>query len=333
MDFAGWLQQQGLGHLESNLRGAGIGLDVLADLENADLAEIGLNLGDRKRLLKAIAAAPPSALIDETKRSAAPIAQRTSARAADATDAQRRQLTVMFCDLVGSTALSARLDPEDLRDIIRIYHDTVASAVAPYEGHIAQFLGDGVLVYFGYPHAHEDDAIRAVRGALGIVRATARIGAQDNVRLQIRIGIATGPVVVGQIGAGTPGSELSATGEAPNLAARLQALAQPGEIVIAPETRRLLGALFELSSVGAQLLKGIDKPIEPWRVMGERAVSSRFEAAHAHELTQFIGRDGELSTMLERWTASRNGEVSRACLCAYVRRSAPRRGGELASSA
>jgi len=225
-----------------------------------------------------------------------------------APEAERRQLTVMFCDLVGSTALSSRLDPEDLQQFIRSYHDAVALAVAPYAGHIAQFLGDGVLLYFGYPQAHEDDAPRAVRSALSIVKALETQRARGDIELQTRIGIATGRVVIGEIGTGTPAAERSASGETPNLAARLQAQAQPGEIVLADDTRKLCGESFVLESLGRLDLKGFAAPIQAWRVVGERTAATRFEAQHMQGLVEFVGRDSEVALVFERWALARDGE-------------------------
>jgi class 3 adenylate cyclase/tetratricopeptide (TPR) repeat protein len=225
-----------------------------------------------------------------------------------APDAERRQLTVMFCDLVGSTALSGRLDPEDLQQLIRSYHDAVAAAVAPYVGHIAQFLGDGVLVYFGYPQAHEDDAARAVRAGLAIIKALETQRFHGDTELQTRIGIATGRVVIGEIGAGTAAAERSASGETPNLAARLQGQAKPGEIVIADDTRKLLGESFALESLGALDLKGFAAPLQAWHVLGERTAATRFEAQHMQGLVEFIGRDSEVALLLERWALARDGE-------------------------
>ena len=223
-------------------------------------------------------------------------------------DAERRQLTVMFCDLVGSTALASRLDPEDLQSVLRRYHAAVTAAVTPYEGHVAQLLGDGVLVYFGYPRAHEDDATRAVRAAFVVVHEVAALQLPGDVALQTRIGIATGLVVVGEIGTGTPAAERSASGETPNLAARLQALAGPGEVVLSEQTRRLLGGSFELQSLGRLELKGFPLPVEAWRVLGERAVASRFEAQHEREVTALIGRDSEVALLLDRWSMAREAE-------------------------
>ncbi len=231
-----------------------------------------------------------------------------------AQDAERRQLTVMFCDLVGSSSLANRLDPEEMRGVLRGFHSTVAGAVAAYDGHVAQLLGDGVLVYFGYPRAHEDDAGRAVRAALAVLPAVAALkisgaGSGAGGTLQTRIGIATGLVVIGQIGEGSPAAEHSASGDTPNLAARLQAHAGPGEIVLSQATRQLLDASFELLPLGPLTLKGFDAPVRAWRVLGERALASRFEAQHERAPSPLVGRDSEVALLLERWALAREGEA------------------------
>jgi class 3 adenylate cyclase/tetratricopeptide (TPR) repeat protein len=302
LDIDTWLNGIGLGQYAESFRSNRIDVALLRGLSGDDLKEIGIAaLGHRKKLLEAIAAlgaAPDS-------RATTPVA---AAVPTTGSSAERRQLTVMFCDLVGSTALSGRLDPEDLQRLIRGYHDAVAAAVAPYAGHIAQFLGDGVLVYFGYPQAHEDDAARAVRAGLGILKALAMQRFHGDTQLQTRIGIATGRVVVGEIGAGTPAVERSASGETPNLAARLQGQARPGEIVLSDDTRKLLGEMFALESLGALDLKGFAAPLQVWRVLGERTASTRFEAQHMQGLVEFIGRDSEVALLLERWALARDGE-------------------------
>jgi class 3 adenylate cyclase/predicted ATPase len=222
--------------------------------------------------------------------------------------AERRQLTVMFCDLVGSTGLSARLDPEDMRDLMAAYHKGVADAVARFDGFTAQYLGDGVLVYFGYPLAHEDEAERAVRAGLAAIAAVDGLEARAGVQLQARVGIATGLVVVGeQKGAGDT-QERVATGETPNLAARLQAIASPGEVVIAASTRRLVGRMFDCRSLGIVEVKGLSQPVEAWQVRGELAGISRFEALHTGALSPFVGRQEEIDLLLRRWHQAKAGE-------------------------
>ena len=211
----------------------------------------------------------------------------------------------MFCDLVGSTALSARFDPEDLREVIGAYHRCVADTVARFAGFVAKYMGDGVLVYFGYPEAHEDDAERAVRAGLAVIDAVGRLAAPEP--LNVRLGIASGLVVVGDlIGAGAA-QERGVVGETPNLAARLQALAQPGTLVIADSTRRQIGALFELEDLGPQPLAGFAEPQRAWRVVGESGVVSRFEALRS-EATPLVGRDEELDLLLRRWQQAKAGE-------------------------
>ncbi|MDM0021459.1 AAA family ATPase [Variovorax saccharolyticus] len=304
-DVAQWLQGLSLGEYAQAFAEQGVEFDLLGELGDDDLKALGVAaLGHRKRLLRAIATLSSGA-------GPSPQAASVEAMAAASTsprDAERRHLTVMFCDMVGSTALSARLDPEDLQQLIRGYHEEVAMAVAPCEGHVAQLLGDGALVYFGYPQAHEDDATRAVRSALSLVKALDARRARGDIELQTRIGIATGRVVVGAIGKGTAAAERSASGETPNLAARLQAQARPGEIVLADETRKLVGDSFVLESLGLLDLKGFAEPVKAWRVAGEHRVATRFEAQHMHGLVEFIGRDSELALLLERWALARDGE-------------------------
>jgi class 3 adenylate cyclase len=221
--------------------------------------------------------------------------------------AERRQLTVMFCDLVGSTALSARLDPEDLREVIAAYHRAVAEVVTAFDGFISRYMGDGVLIYFGYPQAHEDDAERAVRAGLGAVDAVGRLDV-NSVKLQARVGIATGLVVVGDlIGAGSA-QEQSVVGETPNLAARLQALAEPDSVVIAAGTRRLVGDLFEYRDLGAVEVKGIARPVPAWQVLRPSIVASRFEALRGSALTRLVGRDEEIDLLLRRWARAKSGD-------------------------
>ena len=227
MDIAAWLQDLGLQQYEQAFRDNEIDAAVLPELTADDLKDLGVSLvGHRRRLLAAIAA-----LRSDTKAAPRP--------AGDASPAERRQLTVMFCDLVGSTALSTQLDPEDLLEVIGAYHRSVSEIVAGFDGFVAKYMGDGVLVYFGYPQAHEDDAERAVRAALGVIGAVGRLD------LQARIGIATGLVVVGDLIGEGSAQQQSVVGETPNLASRLQALAEPGAVVIAAGTRQLVGDLFE----------------------------------------------------------------------------------------
>jgi class 3 adenylate cyclase/tetratricopeptide (TPR) repeat protein len=223
-----------------------------------------------------------------------------------AAPAERRQLTIMFCDLVGSTALSARLDPEELRDVIGAYHRACADTIARAGGFVAKYMGDGVLAYFGYPRAHEDDAERAVRAGLDIIEAVGKLHAAG-ARLQVRIGIATGLVVVGDLVGEGAAQEQSVVGETPNLAARLQALADPDAVVIAASTRRLLGGLFAYRALGLVPLKGLPDPVAAFEVIGPGAVESRFEARQEHGVLPLVGRDEELELLLRRWWQAQAG--------------------------
>src|SRR5919206_40984 len=220
--------------------------------------------------------------------------------------AERRHLTVMFCDLIGSTALSARLDPEDLREVIAAYHKCVADLVRRFEGFVARYMGDGVLVYFGYPRAHEDDAERAVRAGLALVEAVGRLGTRE--ALEARVGIATGLTVVGDLIGSGVAQEHGVVGETPNLAARLQALAEPGGIVVAPLTRQLTGNRFDFCDLGLVDVKGLPRPVQVARVLGERKVESRFEAFHPAALTPLVGREEEIELLLRRWRQLREDE-------------------------
>jgi class 3 adenylate cyclase len=300
VDIAAWLRGLGLERYEAAFRDNDVDAEVLPELTADDLISIGVtSVGHRRKLLAAIAAfgaEMPAATLTAASRDAPTQG-----------DAERRQLTVMFCDLVGSTALSARLDPEDLREVIAAYHRAVAEIVAGFDGFVAKYMGDGVLVYFGYPRAHEDDAERAVRAGLGVVDAVGRL-AVKSIELQSRVGIATGLVVVGDlIGAGSA-QEQSVVGETPNLAARLQALAEPDAVVIAAGTRRLVGDLFEYRDLGAVELKGIAGPVPVWQVLHQSVVASRFEALRGAAMTRLIGRDEEIDLLLRRWARAKAGD-------------------------
>ncbi|MFQ5973351.1 MAG: AAA family ATPase, partial [Alphaproteobacteria bacterium] len=293
-DIGRLLDKLGLGKHVRLFADNEIDVATLRYLGEDDLKELGLPMGPRKKLLAAIAELAPA----EPEATEPAVAAR---------EAERRQLTVMFVDLVASTALAATLDPEDLRDVIHRYQNAVAGEVARYEGHVAKFMGDGVLIYFGYPRAHEDEAERAVRAGLGIIEAVGReMGAGK--RLQVRIGVATGQVVVGDLVGEGAAQEEAVIGETPNLASRLQEVAEPGFVLVAPATYELLGGLFEVEELGAKSLKGFAEPVDCWRVLGERAVESRFEAARGGRLSRFVGRAQELSLLEERWTRARDGE-------------------------
>jgi class 3 adenylate cyclase/predicted ATPase len=307
VDIAAWLNRLGLQQYEPAFRENRIEADVLPSLTSEDLKDLGVSLvGDRRRLLDAIAAlrAGASTVMGPPSEAGSHSASRSDARSGDA---ERRQLSVMFCDLVGSTALSSSLDPEDLREVIAAYHRAVAEVVTRLDGFVSRYMGDGVLVYFGYPQAHEDDAERAVRAGLGAIDAVCRLDVKS-VKLQTRVGIATGLVVVGDlIGAGSA-QEQSVVGETPNLAARLQTLADPDAVVIAAGTRRLVGDLFEYRDLGAVEVKGIAEPVPAWQVLGPSAVASRFEALRGSALARLVGRDEEIDLLLRRWARAKAGD-------------------------
>ena len=294
-----WLASLELEHLTQVFEENQVSLRDLPLLAEDDLKELGLALGPRKRLLSAIADLSPSnrTLAAEGQSSGEP----------PPASAERRQLTVLFCDLVGSTELSQRLDPEDMREVMRAYQDAVAGEVARYEGHVAKFMGDGVIAYFGYPRAHEDDAERAIRSALSIVQAIPELNLDVARPLQIRIGIATGHVVVGDLIGEGAAQEEAVVGDTPNLAARLQELATPNSILVSAATRELTGNAFDCTDLGLKTLKGFAEPDHVWEVDRERPLESRF-AARAARLTTFVGRDHEVGLLSERWLRVKEGE-------------------------
>src|SRR5882757_4642209 len=299
MDVAAWLQGLDLERYVPAFRDNEIDWDALPKLSAEDLKDLGVVLGGhRRKLLVAIAAL--GAALPAGTVTTAPRDTPTPA------DAERRQLTVMFCDLVGSTALSSRLDPEDLRELIGAYHRVVTEVVAGFDGFVAKYMGDGVLVYFGYPRAHEDDAERAVRAGLESIDAVGRLDVRS-IKLQARIGIATGLVVVGDLIGEGSAQEQSVVGETPNLAARLQALAGPEAVVIAASTRRQIGELFDLQDIGPQRLAGFAEPQRAWRVLGESGEVSRFEALRSGT-SPLVGRDEEVELLLRRWGQAKTGE-------------------------
>ena len=298
-----WLEKLGLGQYAQRFVENEITLSILPDLTDADLKELGVvALGHRRLLLRAIAA-----LNNVEKRTPTP----TTAAPAPVTpqqrdSAERRQVTVMFSDLVGSTALAARMDPEDLGEVISAYQKCVAETVQRFGGFVAKYMGDGVLVYFGYPRAHEDDAERAVRAGLELIQAVG--GLNSSAPLKTRVGIATGLVVVGDLIGSGELQERRIVGETPNLAARLQGIAEPNMVVIAEDTRRLLGNLFELEDLESKDLKGIAGPVRAWAALRPASVESRFEAMHASELAELVGREEELDLLLRRWSRAKTGE-------------------------
>src|ERR1700738_1897673 len=303
MEVGEWLRSIGLEQSEPAFRANEIDTRVLPSLTAEDLKDLGVTLvGHRRRLLDAIAAlgaavpaAPP------------PSPPPRAGEGRVGAEAERRQLTVMFCDLVGSTALSSRLDPEDLREVITAYHRAVAEVVTQLDGFVSRYMGDGVLVYFGYPQALEDGAERAVRAGLSAIDAVGRLDVKS-VKLQARVGIATGLAVVGDLIGEGSAQEQSVVGETPNLAARLQALAEPDAVVIAAGTRRLVGDLFDYRDLGAVELKGIAAPVPACQVLRASAVASRFEALRGSALTRLVGRDEEIDLLLRRWARAKAGD-------------------------
>ena len=308
MDVGGWLRNLGLERYEIAFRDNEIDAAVLPKLTAEDLKELGVVIvGHRRKILTAIEelsgppVAPAAVAQPDLAASSAP-------GRAIPDSAERRQLTVMFCDLVGSTELSARLDPEDMGDVIRTFQSSVASAAARFDGHVAKFMGDGALVYFGYPRAHEDDPERAARAGLSLMDGIRALPADRGAALEVRAGIATGLVVVGELMGEGEARERGVVGETPNLAARLQSLADPGEVVVAESTRRLLGGAFELRALEPRALKGFIAPVRAWAVVRENRNDSRFEASRAEAMTPFVGRDHEVALLLERWHDAAEGE-------------------------
>ena len=301
-ELAQWLEQVGLARYARLFAENDIDLDGLPHLTDDELKELGVTLGHRAKLRAALRARA------ETHPPAEPGSPRAHETRFQAADAERRQVTVMFCDLVGSTALSTQLDAEDYRDLIRAYHGTCASVVARFDGFVAKLMGDGLLIYFGWPRAHEEDAERAISAGLGILKAVQSMTAVQGRPLAVRIGIATGRVVVGDIVGEGASQEAAIVGEAPNLAARLQAMAEPNTIVIADATHALAGGLFECSSLGTRALKGFDTPLTVWRVDALRPIESRFEATRMRSLTPFVGRDEEIDILERHWQRACRGE-------------------------
>lgn len=288
-----WLAGIGLPQYADAFEEQAIDVGLLPYLADAEFEQLGVKLlGHRLRLRQAIAAL-----------AAAPAAATTPEPAAGP---ERRQITVMFCDLVGSTALSQVLDPEDLRVLMQRYQALCGAAVRRRDGHVAQYLGDGILVYFGWPRAHEDDAQRALLVALEILESVKTIPSAEPLR--VRIGIATGPVVVGETRGGGRGEPKTAIGETPNLAARVQGLAQPDQIMVAQSTRRLVGEAFDCRDMGEHILKGIAQPVRVWRVLGEGRAEGRFEAARGSRLTPLVNRDLEMSLLMDRWGRACEGQ-------------------------
>jgi class 3 adenylate cyclase/predicted ATPase len=298
-----WLGGIGLSQYATVFVENAIDFEILADVTEADLEKLGVPLGHRKRILRAIAALPAASL--------GPIHSTTSL---PQSKAERRQVTVLFCDLVGSTALAVKLDPEDMREVIRTFQGSCAAAITHMGGYVARFMGDGLLAYFGYPQAHEDDAERAVRAGLDLVAKVNHLLLPTGESLQVRVGIATGVVVVGDIIGEEPAQEQVVVGDTPNLAGRLQSVAAPNTTLVAASTLRLLGDMFVCEQVGPFELKGIAEPVIAWRVLGERVAESRFAAIRPTNLTPFVGRQNELHQLYDLWKRTKAGKGQVALL-------------------
>jgi class 3 adenylate cyclase len=301
MDVGTWLSGLGLGQYEAVFRESEIDVDVLTELTDQHLKDLGVALGHRLRMLRAIRELAGDAPV-----------KASAAKPQDAAD--RRQLTVMFCDLVDSTALTAQLDPEDMGDLLRAFQRAVTAAVTRFDGHVAKWTGDGASVYFGYPRAHEDDAERATRASIALVEAVGKLRRERGVALEVRIGISTGLVVVGELIGEGEARERGVVGDTPNLASRLQTLAEPDTVVVSESTRRLLGRNFELQPLGPQELKGFRSPVPAWSVVRERDNVSRFEASRSEAMTPFVGREQEIALLVNRWRRATKGEGQVALL-------------------
>jgi class 3 adenylate cyclase/predicted ATPase len=304
-DVADWLGSQSLGQYAQTFAENNIDYSVLPDLTENDLEKLGVSLGHRKKLLRAIAALTATRQPTDAKPVVAE-ATGLSPSVEEQRDAEVRQITVMFCDLVGSTPLSEKLDPEDLRVLIDAYREACSTAIKRYGGEVASYAGDGVMAFFGWPRAHEDDAIRAVHAALATLSAVTNVSGP--VTLASRVGVCSGLVVVRDIVAGGAAGSMDAVGETPNIAARLQTLATPNSVLISASTRLLISEAFDLQDLGVQDLKGITKPVQVYRVLAAKSIASRFETAHGDSLSPLIGRSIELSLFLDRWQKVKEAE-------------------------
>ncbi|MFA3918914.1 AAA family ATPase [Ruegeria hyattellae] len=293
-DLKQWLERLELEKYADFLEENEVALLDLPHITEQDLKDLGLPLGPRRRLLAnaaKLAQQSPETSVDESG-SLVPMSDQS---------AERRQLTVMFVDLVGSTSLSAGLDPEEMREVIRGFQNAVAGEITRLDGHVAKFMGDGALAYFGWPRAHENEAERAVRAGMALLEAIEHLITPDGTPLAARMGIATGLVVVGDLVGEGSAREEAVVGDTPNLAARLQALARPGQIVVAETTSRLLGGLFDLENLGQHDVKGLAAPIAAYAVVGERTLESRFAGRDSANMSEIVGRDQELALLMERW--------------------------------
>ncbi len=315
MDITSWLKNLGFEQYAAAFRDNDVTAEVLPHLTAEDLRDLGItSVGHRRKLLLAMAAlrdeaaSPPTAAI-----LSAPVEPAIEPRAPTHA-AERRQLTILFCDLVGSTAIAATIDPEDMREVIRAYQDCCVGVITRFDGHVARFMGDGILAYFGYPVAHEDDAERAVRAGLDLVAAVGKLSSRQGVLLQLRVGIATGMVVVGDLVGQGSAQEQAVVGETPALAARLEAKAPPNHVLISARTRLLVGGLFECADAGRLSLKGFAEPVQAWRAVAEIKTADRFAARHATSLTDLVGREREIELLLDRWALACSGEGQVALL-------------------
>jgi len=314
-----WLERLGLDYYREVFQQNAITWDVLPELNDSDLASLGVVLGHRKRLLRAIAHLSLQA--DSDGRQPAPIATDPEATPFPPVrdQAERRQLTVMFCDLVGSTALARRVDPEDLQTSIRHFLDACSEAISRFNGYIAKYMGDGLLVYFGYPQAHEHDAERAVHAGLAVLELVSVLPREhytdQEFEVAVRIGVATGPVIVGELIGQDVAKERSVFGETPNLASRLQGLAAPNQLIVDSVTKRLIGGEFECTDRGTVPLKGFETPVKIWQVVSAKSSASRFESYRSGRLFQFIGRTHEAALVLGRWREAVEGEGQVVLLC------------------
>ncbi|MFT5111080.1 MAG: class 3 adenylate cyclase/predicted ATPase [Parasphingorhabdus sp.] len=310
-DVSEWLVSLNLAQYSGDFEQNDINLGLLPHLTSDDLKEIGVSsVGHRRTLLEAIKTLPENnaGLVDEPALSDTLTPGRVI-------EAERRQIAIMFCDLVGSTALSQSLDAEELRDVLQAYQDAVSSAIVRFEGHVAKYLGDGVLAYFGWPTAYEDQADRAVRAGLAAISAVAKLKLDTNQKLSSRVGIATGQVVIGDLVSESGRDAEAVTGETPNLAARLQDLADNDQVMIDANTVRLIGTAFKLEDIGKHSLKGFHVPVSVWRVAGENEVTSRFKMTRPAKLAPFIGRQHELGLLLDGWSLAKAGEGQTVELC------------------
>ncbi len=302
-EIATWLDGLGLAQYATVFAENAIDLDILPDVTEADLEKLGVALGHRKRILRAITALTSG---NSAQTASGPLPH---------PEAERRQMTVLFCDLVGSTALAVKLDPEDLRDVTRRFQGSCAAAITQMGGYVARFMGDGLLAYFGYPQAHEDDAERAVRAGLDLVAKVGQLLLPTGDMLQVRVGIATGLVIVGDTVGDESAREQIVVGETPNLAFHLQSVAAPNTTVVAAGTKRLLGDVFVCEQLGPFDLKGLSEPVAAWRVLGERVGESRFAAIRSKKLTRFVGRQNELRQLYGLWKRAKGGKGQVVLLC------------------